>query len=245
MATPRVDSAAVAKRAFGDLVHAARAERNLSLRRLANLSGIDYSRLSRIETGTRPAPDLASIRTLANILTLDLGELLVAAGTSRSVVEDLVWSERVRLGRAVPDLGAYRPGAARLAARNTFDGHVEERHGALCTVRVGNVLVRVLSFAEAPRLRLVVPPETVWVEKTAPRGLTAAAATILPARVVKARPMGQLVNLVLAADGVELNALHATDRSESGAASGDPVYATLLTAAIQTSPLEEESCEAS
>ena len=245
MTTPRVDSAAVAKRAFGDLIHAARAERNLSLRRLASLSGVDYSRLSRIETGTRPAPDLASIRALAGILDLDLGELLVASGTSRSVVEDLVWSERVRLGRAVPDLGAYRPGSARLAARNTFDGHVEERHGALCTVRVGNVLVRALSFAEAPRLRLVVPPETVWVEKTAPRGLIAAAATILPARVVKVRPMGQLVNLVLAADGVELNALHATDRSESGAASGDPVYATLLTAAIQTSPLEEKSCEAS
>ena len=245
MTTPRVDSAAVAKRAFGDLIHAARAERNLSLRRLASLSGVDYSRLSRIETGTRPAPDLASIRTLANILTLDLGELLVAAGTSRSVVEDLVWSERVRLGRAVPDLGAYRPGAARLAARNTFDGHVEERHGALCMVRVGNVLVRALSFAEAPRLRLVVPPETVWVEKTAPRGLTAASATILPARVVKVRPMGQLVNLVLAADGVELNALHAADPRASGTARGDSVYVALLTAAIQTSPLEEKSCEAS
>jgi len=233
------------RREFGVVVREGRVRKGVSLRRLANLSGIDYSRLSRIETGTRPAPDLASIRALAGILDLDLGELLVASGTSRSVVEDLVWSERVRLGRAVPDLGAYRPGAARLAARNTFDGHVEERHGALCTVRVGNVLVRALSFAEAPRLRLVVPPETVWVEKTAPRGLIAAAATILPARVVKVRPMGQLVNLVLAADGVELNALHATDRSESGAASGDPVYATLLTAAIQTSPLEEKSCEAS
>jgi hypothetical protein len=57
--------------------------------------------------------------------------------------------------------------------------------------------------------------------------------------------MGQLVNLVLAADGVELNALHAVDRNESGATCGDPVYVALLTAAIQTTPLEEESCEES
>jgi transcriptional regulator with XRE-family HTH domain len=215
------------------------------LRRLASLSGIDYSRLSRIETGTRPAPDLASIRVLAGVLDLDLGELLVAAGTSRSVMEDLVWSERIRLGRAAPDLRAYLPGAARLAARNTFDGRVETRHGALCIVRVGNLLVRALSFAEAPKLRLVVPPETVWVGKAAPQGLTAAAATVLPASVVKVRPMGQLVNLVLAADGVELNALHAVDRSEASAICGDSVYVALLTAAIQTTPLEEEVCEES
>jgi hypothetical protein len=85
----------------------------------------------------------------------------------------------------------------------------------------------------------------MWVEKTAPRGLTAAAATVLPARVVKVRPMGQLVNLVLAADGVEFNALHAVDRSESGATCGDSVYVALLTAVIQTTPLEEEACEES
>ncbi|MCX6100741.1 MAG: helix-turn-helix domain-containing protein, partial [Candidatus Bipolaricaulota bacterium] len=70
MATPFVDSPAVCKREFGDLVHAARAEKNLSLRRLAGLSGVDYSRLARIEQGTRPAPDLASIRTLAGVLDL-------------------------------------------------------------------------------------------------------------------------------------------------------------------------------
>ena len=109
------------RREFGVVVREGRVRKGVSLRRLANLSGIDYSRLSRIETGTRPAPDLASIRALAGILDLDLGELLVASGTSRSVVEDLVWSERVRLGRAVPDLGAYRPGrrASRRGIRST------------------------------------------------------------------------------------------------------------------------------
>jgi ABC-type molybdate transport system ATPase subunit len=137
------------------------------------------------------------------------------------------------------------PGVGASCGAESFDGRVEERQGALCAVRVGNILVWALSFAKTPRLRLVVPPETVWVEKTAPRGLTASSATVLPVRVVKVRPMGQLVDLVLAADGVEINALHAADPRASGTARGDSVYVALLTAAIQTTPLEEESCEES
>lgn len=233
------------RREFGVVVREGRVRKGVSLRHLASLSGIDYSRLSRIETGTRPAPDLASIRTLANILTLDLGELLVAAGTSRSVMEDLVWSERVHLGGTAPDRGAYYPEAGRLAARNTFDVLVEERDGALCTVRLGNVPAAVLSFAPADRLRIVIPPQVVLVTTARPEGLGSPAASVFAAHVAKSRPLGQLVNLVLAADGVELNALHAADPRESGTVRGDPVYITLLTAAIQTTPLEEESCEES
>lgn len=240
MTTPPVDSPAVSKKAFGDLICAARSEKSLSLRRLASLSGVDYSRLARIERGTRPAPDLASIRTLAGVLDLDLGELLVAAGTSRSVMEDLVWSERIRLGRAVPDLGAYRPGLSRLRERNTFVGRVTARHGALCSVRVGGVLVRVLSFSPAARLRLVIPPETVRVSVAAPTEAGGSSTTLFSARVVKVRAIGQLVNLVLAADRFELNALYAADPSESIPARGDFVFVTLLTAAIHTTPTEEE-----
>ncbi len=231
------------KREFGVLIREARAEKHLSLRRLAGLAGVDYSRLARIEQGSRPAPDLASIRTLAGVLDLDLAELLVAAGTSRSVVEELVWSERVRLGHEGHALGTYRPGRSRLAARNTFEGRVERRRGALCDVRVGNVVLRVVSFSNAARLRLVIPPETVSVAKSAPKGLSPSAATILSARVVKARSVGQLMDVVLEADGVELNALTASDRNEPHPVVGDRVVAVILTAAIQTTPLEEEACE--
>jgi ABC-type molybdate transport system ATPase subunit len=69
------------------------------------------------------------------------------------------------------------------------------------------------------------------------------AATILAARVVKVRPVGQLVDIVLEADGVELNALTACDRGESHPVVGDHVIAVVLTAAILTTPLEEEACE--
>ncbi len=240
MTTLSVDSPAVSKREFGDLIHAARSEKSLSLRRLASLSGVDYSRLARIERGTRPAPDLASIRTLAGALDLDLGELLVAAGTSRSVMEDLVWSERMRLGRATPELGAYQPGLARLQERNTFEGRVTARCGALCTVRVGKVSLRALSFSSAARLRLVIPPETVGVSAAAPTEAGGASTTLFSARVGKARAIGQLVNLVLAADGFEVNALYAADPSESVPARGDSVFVTLLTAAMHTTPIEEQ-----
>jgi transcriptional regulator with XRE-family HTH domain len=231
----------VRKLDFGDLIHTARAEKNLSLRRLASLSGVDYSRLARIEQGTRPAPDLTAIRRLADALDLDVGELLVAAGTSRSVMEDLVWAERTRLGRIVPALGAYRSVAPRLLARNTFDCPVFKRQGALCSVRVGHAVVSVLSFSQAASLRVAIPPETVIVSTERPSADLGAGTTILEARVTKVRVTGQLVNFVLAGDGLTLNALRAAARSEALPARGDSVYATLLTAAIHTTPLEEEA----
>lgn len=239
MATRPVDSPAVSKTQFGNLIHAARSEKSLSLRRLASLSGVDYSRLARIERGTRPAPDLVSIRTLAGVLDLDLGELLVAAGTSRSVMEDLVWSERLRLGRAVPDLGAYRPGLSRLGEKNTFDGQVTSRRGALCNVQIGKAQIRVLSFSPAARLRIVIPPETVRVSAATPTEVAGSSATLFSARVAKVRAIGQLVNLVLTADGFELNALYAADPGEPVPVHGDSVFVTLLTAAIHTTPIEE------
>jgi transcriptional regulator with XRE-family HTH domain len=229
----------VRKLDFGDLVHTARADKNLSLRRLASLSGVDYSRLARIEQGTRPAPDLTAIRSLADALDLDVGELMVAAGTSRSVMEDLVWSERTRLGRVTPALGAYRPVAPRLLARNSFDGVVLQREGALCSVRVGDVVLRVLSFSSAKTLRVVIPPETVIVSAEQPAADPGAAATVLEARVEKIRVTGQLVNLVLAGGGFSLNALRAAGRRDTLPARGDSVHVTLLTATIHTSPLEE------
>lgn len=240
MATERVDSPAVEKRSFGVLIHEARAEKSLSLRRLASLSGIEFSRLARIEHGTRPAPDLALIRALAEVLGLELGDLLVAAGTSRSVVEELAWSERVRLGREGLAPGSYRPGMARLAARNTFDGRVIRRRGALCDVEVRGAVVRAISFSRASRLRLVVPPETVGVTRDAPHGVPDSAATSLDAVVSKARTVGQLLNLVLAVGELEINALVAADRGDAHPAPGDRVVATLLTAAIRTMPCKED-----
>ncbi len=221
------------------MIREARSEKHLSLRRLASLSGVDYSRLARIEQGSRPAPDLAAIRTLAGVLDLDLAELLVAAGTARSIVEDLVWSERIHLAREGRPLGTFSA-TSRLTERNTFEGPIIRRQGALCDVRVGGVIVRALSFATARRIRLVIPPETVTVARCAPDGLGPSAATLLACRVAKVRPVGQLVNYVLAADGLDLNALVAADRQEERLQVGVPVVAVVLTAAIRTLSIEED-----
>ncbi len=202
---------------------------------------MDYSRLARIEQGTRPAPDLMAIRSLARVLDLDVGELLVAAGTSRWVMEDLVWSERTRLGRSASALGAYRPIAPRLLARNTFDAKVLRREGALCSVRVGGVPLRVISFSHAPALRLVIPPEAVIVCAKRPAFDLGTSASVFEARIAKVRVTGQLVNLVLTSGEFTLNALRAAARHELSPTPGDSVHVTLLTATIHTSPLKEEA----
>jgi hypothetical protein len=90
-------------------------------------------------------------------------------------------------------------------------------------------------------LRIAIPPEIVLVTTTRPEGLGSPAASVFVARVAKARPLGQLVNLVLAADGFELNSLHGIGVGEQTPSRlKETVFVTLLTAAIRTSPLEEE-----
>jgi hypothetical protein len=129
---------------------------------------------------------------------------------------------------------------ARLAARNTFDGRVIRRRGALCDVEVCGAIIRAISFSQVSRLRLVIPPETVCVTRGAFQDVPASAATSLDAVVSKARPVGQLLNLVLAVGELEINALVAADRGDERPAPGDRVVATLLTAAIRTMPCKED-----
>jgi transcriptional regulator with XRE-family HTH domain len=80
------------KARFGEMIKEARVDAGLSLREVAAKTGIDFTRLSRIEHGSRPAPGLSEIRILADLLNLDMVDLLVAAGTSREVMEHLLWS---------------------------------------------------------------------------------------------------------------------------------------------------------
>ena len=77
---------------FGSLLQSARQRKGYSLRDLAQRTGMNYSRLSRIEHGTRPAPGLAEIRRLADSLDVDMSELLVSTGTPREVMQHLLWS---------------------------------------------------------------------------------------------------------------------------------------------------------
>jgi transcriptional regulator with XRE-family HTH domain len=232
----------VSKRTFGDIVRTARVEKGLSLRSLAGRAGVDYSRLARIEQGTRPSPDLATTRRLAELLDLDLATLLVSAGTSREVLEGIVWSERRDLGKRHRILAEYDPRDSALRRKNRFEVTVRERDGTRCIVRLGRFELPVFSFSTAKRLQIVIPPEAVTVFADDPRPALGSAESVLPMRILKARQLGSTVNLVLGGAGFEINALLSAETCRSAEHEvGCDVWALIPAAAIRTSPIEEET----
>jgi len=68
---------------FADYLRRLRRARKLSLRELSSKTGIDYSLLSKIEVGERPAPRAEDIFVLADALKADAEEMLRRAEESR------------------------------------------------------------------------------------------------------------------------------------------------------------------
>jgi transcriptional regulator with XRE-family HTH domain len=220
---------------FGVVLRKAREAKAYSLRELAERVGIEYSRLARIEQGTRPAPGLAEIRRLSDALDVDMTDLLVAAGTSREVMGHLLWSERSHAKRPEIEEGPYLPEWSPLLTKNTYRVRVLKRDGALCTVALGRCEISVFSFSDADRLTIRIPPESVVVcrEKIDPAASTAD--NLLPVRVKKVRRLGQVTNLVLSGSGFELNSLHAGRRvARLGLAEGDRAFAAIQATSIRT-----------
>jgi len=222
---------------FGNLLRRAREEKAFSLRQLAERVGIGYSRLAKIESGTRPAPGLAEVRRLSDVLGLDMADLIVAAGTSREVMEHLVWSERLQEATAGADVAGHLPERSTLLSKNTYCANVVEREGALCTLKLGKARIRAFSFSDADELVLRVPPEAVVVHVRPSEAAASTAENVLPMRVKKIRRLGQVTNLVLEGPGFEMNSLHAgrsVDRMELN--ERDTVYAAVQATAIRTEP---------
>ncbi len=224
--------------AFGDVVRTGRLQKGLSLRDLADRTGIEYSRLSRMETGTRPAPDLASLRELSRSLDLDLSDLLVAAGTAREVVDELLWSERLNVGDALPDVAAYCPGDSALLRRNTFRGSVTRRVGARCEVGLGEETLTVFSFSASESLVIEIPPETVTVFRTDPALVLGPRENVFAMRVRRVRRLGQITNLVLEGRGFTLNALESATNEGASLEVAERVFAFVPAVAIRTRPVD-------
>lgn len=225
------------KKAFGDVLRQSRLRKGMSLRQLAGETGIDYSRLSRIEAGTRPAPDLTALRKLARALDLELADLVVSAGTAREIVEDLLWDERLHVGDALAEMAAYEPGASPLARKNRFRVAVTSRAGARCTVRLGSESLTVFSFSRAGCLEIDLPPEMVCVFRDDPRKALVVAENVFSAEVRKIRRLGQLTNSVLEGRGVVINALESrTSFDERGMHVGESAFVWIPAAAIRTQP---------
>jgi len=216
---------------FGTLVRTARVKRGLTLREAARKVGIDPSRLWRIEQGDRPPPPLPELRALADILDLSLADLLVAGGTSKAMLESLLWASRLSFGGR-EDFTPHHPDLWR---KNTFVAKVLERRGAKVVVEAGQERLTALSFSAANALRVTIPPEAVLVMLgDVPRF---AEANLLRARVAKSRMIGQLTNVVLACRGVELNSLLVGEQSLRPETE---VWVAIPPAAIRTLPVEEE-----
>ena len=232
----------MAKKRFGDLIRAARERNAYSLRQLADRVEIDYSRLAKIEGGTRPAPGLTAIRRLSEVLGVEMGELLVAAGTSREVVAHLLWSERLRTAPTATPQTHELPDRSTLLEKNTYRVRVLERHGALCTVALGDERLEVLSFAAGDALVISLPPEAVVVWRAPADGHPPActAENLFEVRVKKLRGLGQVSNLVLAGRGYELNALQGAAKVDTlGVTIGETVIAAVPATAVWTSAPEE------
>jgi transcriptional regulator with XRE-family HTH domain len=224
---------------FGNILHQARSDKGMSLRQLSAQSGIEFTRLSRMEHGTRPAPGLPQLRRLAELLSLDLVDLLVSAGTPREAVEQLLWVERLQQAKRVENLAEYSPEGHRAGIKNEFVASVVTRDGAFCTANLGSEIWCLLTFSDAKVLRVIVPPEAILVFTSNPQAIAWMSCNIFQARIRKIRHIGRLLNLVIEVGGIELNALVliARDRDEV-LKLGDEVFVSISPVALLTEPLD-------
>ena len=223
------------------MIRDARIGAGLSLRELAAHVEMDFTRLFRIERGSRPPPGLRDVRALADVLRLDMVDLLVAAGTSRELMEHLLWSQRLRVAETVANVRPYRPGVSPLLSKNTFLVKVTKRDGALCRVALGEERLIVFSFSPREEIVIEIFPETVALYRDAPSPTALTAENVFPARVKKIRRLGQITNLVLTGNGFELNTLHTGRRIERmQVKEGEAVFASVQATAIRTRPKKEE-----
>jgi transcriptional regulator with XRE-family HTH domain len=65
---------------FGERLRELRKQQHISQRDLANLVGVDFTYVSKIETGDNAPPSAATIHRMAQVLAADEGELIVLAG---------------------------------------------------------------------------------------------------------------------------------------------------------------------
>jgi len=227
----------MSKAQFGVILHRARSDKGLSLRELSAKSGIDYTRLSRMEHGTRPAPGLTQMRRLAELLSLNLVDLLVSAGTPREAVEQLLWVERSRQAKRVETLAEYSPEGHRAGLKNEFVVSVVGREGAFCTAKLGSEIWCLLTFSDSDTLRVIIPPEAIQLFSESPHDIALVPCNVFRARVRKIRKVGRLLNLVLEVGGIELNALMLSVSDQDLLLdSGDEMFVSISPVALLTEP---------
>ncbi len=216
---------------FGDLLRTARTKQGISLRSLSAQSGIEFTRLSRMEHGTRPAPGLSDMRRLADLLSLNLADLLVAAGTRREAVEQLLWSERLRSIGEAGSTADPAPRILRAVSKNRFHVKVVERTGEICTVHLGTEQWTILCLDD--QVQMEIPPEAIQLFARDPEPILCAPHNVFSAVIVKSRTIASLRNVVVLVGGVEINVvLLAPLSADDGYRPGSRVYVAVPPSAI-------------
>lgn len=178
------------------------------------------------------------MRRLAELLSLNLVDLLVSAGTPREAVEQLLWVERLQQAKRVKTLAEYNPEGHRAGIKNDFIASVVSRDGAFCTAKIGSETWYLLAFSEAETLRVIVPPEAIHVFSANPKDITLMPCNVFCSRILKMRKVGRLLNLVLEVGGIELNALVLSDPDrEKLLKRGDEMYVSISPVALSTEPI--------
>jgi transcriptional regulator with XRE-family HTH domain len=92
---------------FGSTIRDRRNELRLSLRDVANATGIDFTYLSKVETGRFPPPSEEVIAKLSRVLDLDSDALLALANKVGADIHQIIVSnpETAKLLRAWRDHG--------------------------------------------------------------------------------------------------------------------------------------------
>lgn len=80
-------------RTFGELIKEARKEKKITQRELASLIGVDFTYISKIETGALEPPSEEVIKKISKILDIDENELFIAAKKVPTEFKDTIMEE--------------------------------------------------------------------------------------------------------------------------------------------------------
>lgn len=88
-------------RSFGDYVRSVRQQREISLRKMAQMMDVSFAYLSRVERGLHPPPTEDRCRQMAEILDVDPDDLISRAGRVPRDVAEIIRSDPVSWVRRI------------------------------------------------------------------------------------------------------------------------------------------------
>ena len=78
------------KRELADIIKEAREKKGISQRELARQIGVGNNTIARLENGERKTTNALTLKKMANVLNLDLRELMTIAGFSKEDIETTI-----------------------------------------------------------------------------------------------------------------------------------------------------------